>query len=167
MSYVTHYAQADQTITHLATVVSGIDPLLRSQYTGFAAMCAVTVYELAIKEVFCDFARKKHKGYGHFVDSFFNRINGRIALRDLKQEYLPRFGDKYLQKFTRLLDTQEAGWLRANSTSIKSSYGNLIIWRHEFAHEGRVPTNATFAEVQRSYDRGKLVIECLANALVR
>jgi hypothetical protein len=166
MSYVDRYSSADQTIGHLASIVGTVDVALRAQYVGFAAVCAITVYELALKDVFYDFASKKHLGYGHFVERYFRRVNGNIAIRAIKDEYLPRFGEKYSKRFDSLLSGEEARSLLVQ-VSVKSSYGNLITWRNEFAHEGRVPTNATFQEVQRSYERGKVVIECLARALTR
>ena len=147
--------------------MASLDPLLQMQYTGFAAVSAVTVYELAIKEIFREFAGKKNKVFGHFVDKHFRRSNGKIGLDVLQKDYLPRFGDKYPKRFDRLISLEEDAYLRANRQSIKSSYGNLIAWRHEFAHEGRIQTNATFSEVQRSYDCGKKVIDVLAMALVR
>ena len=168
MPYATHFAPADNIIDHLAVAAVGIgDPLVIGQYSGFAAVSGVTVYELAIKTVFEEFTSKKHKVFGCFCAAYFDRINGRINLRALKDDYLPRFGERYRTRFEKLLMNAEAHELKISGTSIKTSYGNLITWRNEFAHEGRAPTNATFAEVKRSYAAGKQVIECLALALIR
>lgn len=167
MSYVDLFTDTDQTIQHLSTIVSEVDIVLQSQYAGFAAVSAITVYELAIKNVFFEFSRKKHISYGNFVEKHFHRINGRIGLKDIRDEYLPRFGEKYKNKFQSLLNLRDAISIAQQNGSVKSSYGNLVVWRNEFAHEGRVPTNATFAEVYRAYDLGKIVIDCLAQALVR
>ncbi|MFJ9452784.1 HEPN domain-containing protein [Herbaspirillum sp. NPDC101397] len=167
MSYAVYFNSTDVTINHLAGVIAQCPPLVAMQYTGFAAVSAVTVYELAIKELFTEFGRKKHKTFGHFVDKHFKRLNGRIGLKDLREESLARFGDKYLNRFVRLLDIEEKNFLANHRASIKSNYGNLIVWRNSFAHEGKVPNNATFQEVQRSYENGKKVIECLAKTLVR
>jgi hypothetical protein len=168
MPYASHFASADNVISSLRQIVSTTtDPLLVGQYTGFAAVSAVTVYELAIKTIFVDFGRMKHKVLGTFVDSYFDRINGRISLKTLKEDYVPRFGQRYVDRFNRLLEKREQVELRANGISIRSSYGNIIAWRNEFAHEGRVPTNATFAETERAYDAGKCVLDCLALAMVR
>ncbi len=168
MPYATHFATADNVITNLAAVVAATaDPILVGQYTGFAAVSAVTVYELAIKEIFFDFAHRKHKVLGQFTESYFDHINGRIGLRTLKKDYVPRFGDQYAKRFEKRLDDDDLSELRISGISIKSSYGNLIAWRHEFAHVGQIPTNATFAEVQHSYQYGKRVIDCLARCMVR
>lgn len=143
------------------------DPILVGQYAGFAAVSAVTVYELAIKNIFFDFALAKHKVLAVFTEAYFERISGRIGLKVLRDDYVPRFGDRYARRFQKSLDADDLKELRASGVSIKSSYGNLIAWRNEFAHEGRVPTNATFAEVQQAYQYGKLVIDCLARCMVR
>lgn len=168
MTYSTHFTLADNCIGHLNGVVPGIaDPLLRSQYVGFASVVAVTVFELAIKQILTDFAQRKHRVFGAFVEAHFERLNGRIKLKDLRGEHIPRFGEKYVKKFDALLDAEERRILLALRKSMKSSYGNLITWRHEFAHQGRVPMNATYAEVCDSYSLGKILIDCLSKAMVR
>ena len=168
MAYGVHFVTADNVITNLATVVAATaDPILVGQYTGFAAVSAVTVYELAIKEIFIEFSAKKHKVFGYFTERHFERINGRITLHNLKKEHVPKFGERYQKRFEAALDKDELIELRASSISIKANYGNLIAWRHEFAHQGQIPTNATFAEVQRAYEYGKRVIDCLARCMSR
>lgn len=167
MAYHRFFNPTDSTINHLSAIITQCPPLIAMQYTGFAAVSAVTVYELAIKEVCTEFGRKKHKGFGHFVESHFRRLNGRISLNDIRTETLPRFGEKYLKRFNSLLEAEERSYLVANHASIKSSYGNLVTWRNNFAHQGTIPNNATFHEVQRSYESGKKVIDCLALALTR
>ncbi len=59
MSYDDHFKLADDMIDHLNTVIDSIsDPFIKSRYTGFVAVASVTVYELAIKEIFFECARK-------------------------------------------------------------------------------------------------------------
>ncbi|TXH84720.1 HEPN domain-containing protein [Thauera aminoaromatica] len=168
MAYANHFRHADDVIAHLNTVVPTItDPLLVAKYSGFAAVAAVTVYELAIKEIFCEFGRRKHKILGNFTESYFDRINGRITLKNIKDDYCLRFGDAYASKFKNRLDTAARRYLIAHRRDARSSYGNLIVWRNDFAHEGRTPATATYAEVVQSYEDGKLVIHTLASSMVR
>jgi hypothetical protein len=94
MAYQQHYQLADDVITHLNPVVATIaDPFISTRYVGFVAVIAVTVYELAIKDIFIEFGYKKHKLLGSFTEKFFHRINGRIRLRDLNEAYIPKFGE--------------------------------------------------------------------------
>lgn len=166
MIYSDHFVLADDYITHLDAVILGIsDPFIKSRYAGFLSVSAVTVYELAIKTIFIDFAKKKHSTFGTFVNSHFTRINGRIKLENIKNEYVPRFGDKYLTRFKTKLDKKEKEVLKSAGASIKSSYSNIITWRNDFAHAGQIPVTATYDEVKKAYAMGKIVIDCLAESM--
>jgi len=168
MAYTDHYKLADDMIAHLDTVIGGIsDPFIASRYVGFVAIASVTVYELAIKDIFIEFSEKKHKVFGTFTRSHFYRINGRIKTRDLREEHIVRFGQKYVKRFKRKLDEAEKQNIHDNGVSILSSYGNIITWRHQFAHEGTIPSTATYNEITRSYEAGKEVVRCLAETMRR
>ena len=168
MDYSNHFKLADDMISHLDSVVGGItDPFVTSRYVGFVAVAAVTVYELAIKEIFCEFATKKHNVFGNFVYKYFERINGRIKLEIIQKDYLPRFGDKYLQRFERKIKKTDEQSIKDRRGSITSSYGNIIVWRNEFAHEGKNPSTPTYNEVKKAYFTGKSVIDCLADTMQR
>jgi len=140
--------------------------MIQAQYAGFAAVVSVTVYELAIKEIFIEFARKKHKVFGSHIEHHLKRLNGRINLKDLKHDQIKRFGEKYLIRFDRLLKKRENEILRVEGKSVTTCYSNLIVWRNEFAHQGRLLTNATYSEVCDAYRLGKITIECLENSMI-
>ena len=168
MAYSDHFKHADDIVNHLNMILPSItDPLLKVKYVGFVTVAAVTVYELAIKEIFIEFSHKKHKILGNFTENYFSRINGRIKTDDIKKEYLSKFGDKYLNKFKKNLDSTSQAHLRLHKRDIKNAYANLITWRNDFAHEGKVNTTATYAEVIQAYEDGKVVIKCLAEAMAR
>ncbi len=168
MAYQVHFKLADDMISHLNSVIGGFtDPFVTSRYVGFVAVAAVTVYELAIKEIFCEFAQNKHKVFGNFVDKHFDRINGRIKLDIIRRDYLPRFGNKYLQRFEKKIKKADERSIRAREGSIQTAYGNIIIWRNKFAHEGKIPSTPTYLDVTKAYDTGKAVIDCLAETMRR
>ncbi len=168
MPYQDHFKLADDMISHLDSVIISItDSFVTSHYVGFVAVVGVTVYELAIKEIFCEFAQKKNKVFGKFVDKHFDRINGRIKLEVIRKNYLPRFGDKYLQRFERKIKKADERSIRAREGSIEAAYGNIITWRNKFAHEGKIPSTPTYAEATKAYYAGKNVIDCLAETMRR
>ena len=168
MAYADHFKLADDLIAHLTPTVLGIaDPFLTSRYSGFVAVAAVAVYELAVKEILCTFGESKHAVLGNFTRSYFDRINGRIKYRVLHEEYVLSFGDKYVRRFKQKVAKREREILISKGKSILSSYDNIITWRNLFAHEGQIPTNATYAEAVDSYEMGKEVIECLARSMKR
>ncbi len=104
MAYTDRFTHADDIVQHLNTVIPSLsDPLLQAKYVGFVAVAAVTVYEMAIKEIFISFGRKKHRVLGVFTESFFDRINGKIKLDVLKKEYISKFGERYKIRFSKKL----------------------------------------------------------------
>lgn len=168
MAYHDHFRLADDMIAHLDTVVGAIaDPFVASRYVGFVSVVAVTVFELAIKDIFCEFGDKKHSVLGTFTRSYFDRINGNISLDTIRREYTKRFGNKYVEKFKKKLDNADTSRLRVDGVSVKSSYSNVITWRNEFAHAGRIPSTVTYEEMTKAYEAGKEVIRCLAEAMQR
>jgi len=168
MAYTDHFQLADDMILHLNTVIGSIgDPFITSRYVGFVSVSAVTVYELAIKEIFCEFGLQKHKVLGSFTQLYFERINGRIKTKVIRDEYIRKFGDKYVTRFKRKVDEAEERSLRTRGTSILSSYNNIIEWRNQFAHEGVLPSTVTYAEVIKAYEIGKEIIHCLATTMRR
>ncbi|MDE0040679.1 MAG: hypothetical protein OXT74_01475, partial [Candidatus Poribacteria bacterium] len=91
MAYSDNFLHADEVVYHLNGVVPNIsDSTLRGKYVGFIAVASVTVYELAIRDIFIEFSRKKHRVFGHYIEEEFRRINGRIMLNDIKKRYLTK-----------------------------------------------------------------------------
>jgi hypothetical protein len=143
MTYVANFQHADDIVAHLNIVVPTVaDPLLSAKYVGFVAVASVTVYEVAIKEIFINFARTKHKVLGAFTESYFHRINGRIAIKVVKNDYIKPFGAKYLPRFERKLESAARVHLISHGRDIKNSYSNLITWRNDFAHAGQIIDSA-------------------------
>ncbi len=166
MAYTDKFIATDALITHLNTIIPTVtDPSIKANYAGFLSVSAVTVFELAVKEIISDFATKKNSIFGFYIDGKYQRINGRIKLSDLKDEHVAQFGLKYLDRFKKSLEKKEKALLKSSRISIRSSYGNLVTCRHQYVHEGS-PT-LSYEEVSKSYENGKYVIECLYNSLKR
>lgn len=104
---------------------------------------------------------------GKFARAKFDQLNGRIKIDSLKNEHIKMFGDKYVEKFSKKLNVKENLSLADSGTSIKSSYGNIITWRHAFVHQGVVPNTTNYGEIKRAYTAGKEVLHCINEALVR
>jgi hypothetical protein len=168
MPYADHFKLTDGLIKHLDPVFAALnDPFIESRYTGFLAVSSVTVLELAMKTIFCEFAATKHKVLANFCSNYFENINGRIGLDKIKKDYLPKFGKKYQQRFEKALEKLERHHLKNSHASPKSSYGNLLTWRNEFAHQGTISANASYLEVKRSYSFAKEIMNCLAGCMRR
>jgi RiboL-PSP-HEPN len=166
MSYQDHFRLADDFLTHVDKTIGTLsDPFLRSRYTGFVAVSAVTVFELSMKAIFAEFSTRTHEVLANFTGAFFEKVNGRVALSELRGNYLKKFGVAYREKFDKRLDEIDLAALKTEGKSVKAAYSNLVTWRNEFAHDGRVPENPTYEEVKASYQLGKRVIDCLAEVM--
>ena len=108
MSYADHFKLAYDLISHLNPKVTSItDHFLASRYVGFVSVAAATVYELAVKEIFCSFGESKHVVLGNFTHKYFDRLNGRIKYKVLHEEYVYFFGDKYVRRFKKAIEKRE------------------------------------------------------------
>lgn len=166
MPYADRFTATDNLITHLQPIIGPInDAAILANYAGFLSVSAITVYELAIKDIFTEFAQRKHSVFGNFTEKHFARISGHIFIRDITGKHIELFGSKYRTKFSSLLTSQELLELAASGTSITNSYGNLVQCRHDFVHKG-VPT-LTVNEVMSTYEHGKKVLHCLDGAMRR
>lgn len=166
MPYKAHFSHADAVIEHLNTILPSVsDPILKAKYVGFVSIASVTVYELAIKTIFLEFSKNENKVLNCFTEKYFEKINGRIKIDVIQNDYLTKFGDNYLISFNKEIELAKIDFLRTHRRDFLAAYKNLIGWRHQFAHQGAINTTATFEEVAQAYEDGKSVIECLANVM--
>jgi hypothetical protein len=168
MAYQTYFKLADDLIVHLNAAIGTVtDAFITSRYTGLVAVTGTTVYELAIKDIFISFSEKKHKVFGSFAGKHFDRLNGRIKAKELKETHIPRFGDRYVGRYQKLIEKAEKDYLKNHGISILSSYNNVIEWRHQFVHEGKMPHTTTYQEIVQAFEAGKELIHCLNKAMQR
>ena len=168
MSYDVHFKRLDEYLEHANAFIASLsEPLIKHRQIGFIVVSAVSAYELAIKDIFFNFAHKKHKSFGIYVGNIFKRTNGQIKIETLKNKHIRRFGDKYVEKFDAELTKCEDYSLRVNRRSILNSYGNVIFWRNNFVHEGIIVDSASYEEAVQSYQDGKEVINALSRIMVR
>lgn len=168
MSYRNHFTAADKVAAHLVAVHSAAsDSDLTRSCIGFLTIAAATAYELAIKEILVNFCERKHKVFGTFSRSQFDRLNGRIKLSDLRGLYISAFGEKYLKRFNAKLTDADNASVVSHGTTVTTCYQNILVWRHSFAHTGVVPATMTFNEALSAYKLGATVVDCVAASMHR
>lgn len=166
MAYTSRFRGVDLQINKLqAQVTPETDPLVLSSLAGLVAVTAVTAYELAIKDIFEEFARRKHKVFGTFVKSTYSKLNGRILYNDVKEGLVKHFGDKYSKKLVKKKDVKTALILASEGVDLVQTYNNLIECRHQLVHAGNF--TMSFDESVRSYQIGKKLIEVFDETMRR
>lgn len=158
MAYTDRFTDVDDLISNLNPIITNLPSNLQAKLVGFLAVNAITAYELAIKEIIENYASSKHLDFGEYVRSVFSRINGRIAISDLKDE-LKKFGIKYKDKFSSNLKSKESEILKSTGNSLSSCYNNLLTCRHRYVHASNI--TLTIQECITNYEIGKGVIEAL------
>lgn len=165
MPYSDHFKLVDDVSAHFDATVAAVDPLIRSRYAGFYAVASAAVLELALKEIIISFARSEHPLFGDYLDYRYEQINGRIKLVHIRDDHLKPFGVRYRLRFDHLLNRVDRYCLVRKRYSIIASYGNLLVCRHTFAHEGVVPPSTSYEEVKQGFEAGKVVMSCLSHSL--
>lgn len=155
MSYDSKFQDIDSVLDYLDGIEFKFHDPFEKKLAGLVCVMAVTAYELAIKEIFIEFARKEYKPCSLFIDSYFNRINGRIKIENIKGQYISYFGGDYKETF--------GNRLKKIPENTQRSYDGLIEWRHDFAHTGNI--TAGYDKVTGAYEEGKEVIHCLASCM--
>lgn len=156
----------DLLISQLRPMVSPtIDPLVLSSWAGIVAVNAVTAYELAIKDIFKDFAYMKHKVFGTFVQTTYTKLNGRIKYCDIKKELVKPYGEKYAQKLVHKKEVKTAEVFASEGVDLVQTYDNLIECRHQLVHSGVF--TMSFDEAVHSYQVGKILIDVVDETMKR
>lgn len=165
MAYLKRFNSVDLLISHLKPMAqTGTDPLVLSAMAGIVAVEAVTAFELAIKDIFEEFSRKKNKIFGGFVKNSFSRLNGRIKYQEIK-DMSKSFGEKYSNRFVKIMDKKTKNVLAFNHVDLVQTYDNLILGRHKFVHAGVF--TMTLQEAISSYNIGKELIAALDETMKR
>lgn len=166
MAYQSRFNNVDLLIAQLTPIAqSGIDPLVLSAMAGIVAVEAVTAYELAIKDIFEEFARKKNKVFGCFVKYSVGRLNGRIKYQEIKDNMVKAFGEKYLHRFVAKKEQKTANVFATEHVDLVQTYDNLVLGRHQFVHVGVL--TMTLQEAIKNYNIGKELISALDEAMKR
>lgn len=162
MAYSDKFKDVDAVITGLTPIIPQMSADLQSKIVGFLAVNAVTAFELAVKEILIDYANSRHTDYGHFVSEYLSRLNGRISIKDLKEE-LKKYGSQYAATFETKLVTKEQNVRKTGNVDMRSCYQNLLICRHTFVHSSGI--TLTISECIDNYKIGKNVIDALFDTM--
>ncbi len=134
---------------------------LRADLAGLLAVLTCASYESCVKLILNEYAVYHHQMFGLYVESRYDKINSRISLNDLFG-YCKTFNPQINEKFKRELGERKRIIERRLQTDIEAAYGQLLRWRHDFAHSGARVT--TIEEVLRTHTFAKRVILCLDEA---
>jgi hypothetical protein len=133
----------------------------RSDLAGLLVVLICAAYENCIKEILNSYAGRQSALFRIYTQNRYEKINSRIDIQDL-QSYAKTFHPDLGLKFKSKLKETSEYYLRRASVDIKSSYGQILQWRHIFAHTGARVT--TVEEVLRHHGLAKRVLFAFADS---
>jgi hypothetical protein len=160
------FTSSDAIARHLLAIEPSLgDQVLANKYVGFGSVSAAAIFEMNIKDAIFEFCGRISPVFENFGRSRFERMNGRISIKLLKEDCLLPFGEAYKDGFVSRLDSADQLALATSRTSVIQCYQNLLTWRHSFAHTGSAPATATLSEFGVAYEESKKVIQCFFEVL--
>lgn len=134
----------------------------RADLAGLLVVAIAATYENCVKEVLYSYTGRQHAAFESYARRRYNKINSRIGVADLKS-YCELLDPSLKRRFQDGLSVRKKAIFERTGGNIESLYGQLLDWRHEFAHTG--VRNTTLEEAARAHLFGKRVIYVFAHAL--
>jgi len=107
-----------------------------AELAGFLSVTFAATFENCVKEILVSRAGTKHTSFGHFASCQFEKLNSKVSRGDLE-----RYADMYAvggsTLFKSKLDLVEDQLIKKYGVSAKSSYANILRWRHAYAHSNQ------------------------------
>ena len=133
----------------------------RSDLAGLLAVTTCATYENCVKLVIQEYAGRHSELFRIYAENQYEKINSRIDISDL-HKYCKTFHPEIGLLFKRKIENTKGYYLRRVRSDITVSYGQLLKWRHSFAHSGARVT--TVEEVLSQHRLAKRVIILFSDA---
>jgi len=127
----------------------------RADLAGLLVVALVASYETCVKETLIAYAGRYHNQFATFAQNNFDRLNSKIGIDDL-YKYARIFDANVHTKFGVLVTARTNRLKQKLGVDCKSSYKQLLSWRHDFAHAGL--RNTTVEEAIRTHLFAKRII---------
>jgi hypothetical protein len=158
--------RVDELVAEIDTIVpaaSGYQGVkLRADLAGLLVVAIAATYENCVKEVLFSYTGRQHATFESYARRRYGKINSKISVQDLKG-YCELLDPSLKTKFQAKLASRKKAIVERTGVNIETMYGQLLEWRHEFAHTGA--RNTTLEEAARAHLFAKRIIYIFAEAL--
>lgn len=135
----------------------------RADLAGLLVVAMAVSYETCVKTVLTDYAASRHVDFGIFTENNFSKLNSKVSVDDLAK-YAKLFGGSAHANFMPTLKRKKDALFRRTGINIETSYGQILSWRHAYAHAGQRST--TITEAIKTHRYGKRVLYIFASAFI-
>jgi len=127
----------------------------RSDLAGLLVVSMAATYETCVKQVLCEHASGHHANFGQFAQRNFEKLNSRIAVRDL-EKYCKLFDPGIHRAFRSKLQSRRKKIFDRTGKNVEGCYEQILTWRHDFAHSRA--RNTTIEEAAATHKVGKRML---------
>jgi RiboL-PSP-HEPN len=146
-----HFQKIDKLVQEISHLVPAKTPEaneFRADLAGLLVVAIAASYEACVKEILVRFAAKHHEIFGEFAGNHYRKLNSKISIGDLNG-YAKLFGAPVYNNFQTTLKVRSETINRRLGQRIEDHYGNILGWRHAFAHSWA--RNTTVEEVTKTH----------------
>lgn len=133
----------------------------RADLAGLLVVSIAATYESCVKDVLVAYAHRQHVNFGSYTSVQYAKLNSRVSVGDL-HAYANTFDPGVGLKFKETLSKKRAALNLRAGRDIEVAYGQILRWRHAFAHSGA--RNTTIEEAETTHRFAKRVIYCFGSA---
>jgi len=159
-------ARIDELIKDMNAVVPATSEYkyvkLRADLAGLLVVAIAASYENCVKEILYSKAGSHHPAFEAYARRQYARINSRINVADLIR-YCDVYDPILKTQFKAKLSSRKGAVLARTGVNIEVMYGQLLDWRHDFAHAG--VRSMTLEEATKAHLFGKRVLYAFAETL--
>lgn len=127
----------------------------RADLAGLLVVSMAASYESSVKETLMSFAARHHVQFGNYAQNQFAKLNSRISMNDL-YGYTKTFDNKVHNRFCELITHRKGRMINKIGKDFTVAYGQMLSWRHDFAHAGI--RNTTIGEALATHRLAKRVL---------
>lgn len=108
---------------------------IRSDLAGLLVVSIVAMYETCVKETMSTYAGGHGARFQGFIERNYEKLSSKIEPNDLKR-YAKTFDPALRDRFVSILNGRKRLVSKLTGKNIETQLGNLLDWRHKYAHAG-------------------------------
>lgn len=133
----------------------------RADLAGMLVVTIAAMYETCVKVTMVSYASRYGREFEGFTDRNYSKLSSKISHQDLRR-YAATFDGRVRDKFDKILDRRRKVTVRLSGRNPINQLGQILDWRHDFAHAGLRQT--TISEALATHRLASVVILSFYNA---
>ena len=152
-------------IQTISDVLQTAAPTSHANLVGSLCVMLVGHWEEYARSCLSIFSTSRHPVFASYISKPLDRMNARIKVAQIKEDFINRFGGNYRMRLDRLVARSDALTLAKFKIPSSQAYVNIIEWRHTFVHSRKSFPPVSIDDVRQSFLSGSGILRCYMLAL--